>query len=86
MTVTLTDQAEQIVRKVLTEHPERSVEQVIEQALRSFDPEPATLAMDQQRTREHFKNWLEQLRKNAGFTPHLIDETYSREMIYQDHD
>lgn len=86
MTVTLTPQAEQIVRNVLTKRPEQSPEQIIEQALLSFEPEQATSPTYRQRTPEQFRNWLEQLRKNAVAVPHLRNETYSREMIYQDHD
>ena len=48
MTVILTAQAEQIVRNVLTRHPEQSAEQVIEQALQAIDPEQAESPAHQQ--------------------------------------
>lgn len=84
MTITLTPNAEQIVRDQLARHPEQSPEEVVEQALRSIQSQPISLSP--RRTREDFRVWLKEYTKLSDQIPNLPGETFSREMIYEDQD
>ncbi len=92
MTLTLTTEAEELLRSAMARHPGQSAEEVVEQALRSSlcdslsDEVQGTGSEQQGRTPEEFREWLDALRKDAKPAPHLAGETFSREMIYQDHD
>jgi phytoene/squalene synthetase len=87
MEVTLTAQAEEALRRELARSPGRQPEEVVEQALtemsRRSDVSSATgTAM----TRDGFRAWLQELRQGTRPAPHLVNETFPREMIYRDHD
>jgi hypothetical protein len=54
--------------------------QVLEQAA------PATTSVHPQRTPEEIRAWLDELAQFSDKIPAMPGETFSREMIYQDHD
>lgn len=60
---------------------EAYVEKILAQQLMS----PAT-EIRRPRTQEEVHAWLRELRRGAKPAPHLSNQTFSREMIYQDHD
>ena len=87
MQVTLIPQAEEALRQQLSRSPGRQAEEIVEEALtemgrRVVGSSAAKTGMKP----EDFRAWLQELRQGAKPAPHLVDETFPREMIYQDHD
>jgi hypothetical protein len=87
MEVTLTAQAEMALRRELARSPGRQPEEIVEEALtemgRRVDVSAATRT---ETTPEGFRAWLRELRQGAKPATHLVNETFPRDMIYQDHD
>jgi hypothetical protein len=92
MEITLTPHAEELLRSVLARHPEQSPDEVLEPALAErVERESAVEAASQPPkpkglTPEEFNNWLESFSRFSEQIPPMTGETFSREMIYQDHD
>jgi len=87
MEVTLTPQAEAALRQELIRSPGRRPEEIVEEALTDLGRRAAaSSATNGVTTREDFRAWLGELRRGAKPVPGLAEETFSREIIYQDHD
>lgn len=86
MQVTLTSRAEEALRQQLAHSPDRQPEEIVEEALtelgRRVGVPPGTSAA----APKSFRDWLQELREGSSPTPHLANETFSRDMIYRDHD
>ena len=87
MQITLTPEAEEALRQELARSPGRQPEEIVEQALTEMSRR-AILApqVTAGTTHEDFRAWLAELRQGAKPASHLDNETFSRQMIYQDHD
>jgi hypothetical protein len=87
MEVTLTPQAEQALRQQLARAPGRQPEEIVEEALTEMARRGgAPSAPKPGMTREDFRAWLQELRRGAKPDPSFANETFPRQMIYQDHD
>ena len=87
MQVTLTPQAEEALRQQLARSPGRQPEEIVEEALTEMGRRVVvSSAIKTGMAPEHFRAWLQELRQGAKPAPHLVNETFPREMIYQDHD
>ena len=87
MQVNLTPHAEELLRTALAQHPGRSPAQILEQALaEQVHRETAATLAKPKLTREEFHAWLDQFTAYSDKIPSMPGETFSREMIYQDHD
>jgi len=87
MEVTLTPQAEEALRQELARSPGRRPEEIVEEALTELSRHAAaSFATNGGMARQDFRAWLGELRQGAKPAPGLAEETFSREVIYQDHD
>jgi hypothetical protein len=92
MEIILTPHGEGLLRAALARHPERSPAEIVEQALAErFEREVVTdtsggLLQPKELTPEEFDSWLEAFTQFSDKIPPMPGETFSREMIYQDHD
>jgi hypothetical protein len=86
MQVTLTARAEEALRRQLARSPGRQPEEIVEEALTEIGRGVVSSATKRGMTAEDFRAWLQELREGAKPAPHLVNETFRREMIYQDHD
>jgi len=87
MQVTLTPQAEEALRQQLARSPGRQPEEIVEEALTELTRRVAAPVTTKSGTaREDFRAWLLELRRGAPPAPHVANETFSRQMIYEDHD
>jgi len=87
MEVTLTPQAQEALRQELVRSPGRRPEEIVEEALTELGRRAAaSSATNGGMTREDFRAWLGELRQGGKPAPGLAEETFSREIIYQDHD
>ena len=85
MQVTLNQHAAELLRGEQTRHPELSAAEIIEAALSAkIDPAPPPTV--RLRTPEEIQAWLDALVFDPKIVPAMPGETFSREMIYQDHD
>ena len=85
MNVTLSAHGVELLRAVRDRHPELSTAEILEAALAESlgrKREPCTPRM---RTREEIRDWLDELAYFSDKIPPRPGETFSREMIYQDH-
>lgn len=85
MNIELTPQGEALLRSALDRHPNQSPAEIVEQALaeRQARQEPPT---QRQHTPEEIRAWLDELAQFSDRIPAMPGETFSRQMIYQDHD
>jgi hypothetical protein len=86
MQIPLSPGGEQLLRDALARHPGQSPTQIVErllteQARRERPPRSGTKL-----TVESFHAWLDQFTVYSERIPSMPGETFSREMIYQDHD
>jgi hypothetical protein len=92
MEITLTPHAQALLRNALARHPGQSPSEILEQALaerierESVTELSAGLPQPKKLTPEGFDNWLKAFTQFSGKIPSMPGETFSREMIYQDHD
>ena len=87
MQVTLTPRAEEALRQQLAHSPGRQPEEVIEEALTEMGRRTgAPRGTGAVAAPESFRPWLRELREGSRPAPHLAAETFTREMIYRDHD
>jgi hypothetical protein len=85
--ITLTPQAEEALRQQLARSPGRHPEEIVEEALTEMGRRAVvSSATKTGMTPEGFRAWLQELRQGAEPAPHLVNETFPREMIYQNHD
>jgi len=85
MNVTLSPHGVELLRAVRDRHPELSPTEILEAALAESlerEPEPSVPRIH---TREEIRAWLDELSSLSDRIPPRPGETFSREMIYQDH-
>jgi hypothetical protein len=88
MNVKLTPNSEHLLREYLTRGPFHSPEEVIEHALEVLaqqEPTTGPHPSGPERTPEKFAAFLDALAAYSDKIPPQPGETFSREMIYQDH-
>ena len=82
MQVTLSQQAEELLRAALARHPGQSPAEILEQALAErVERETAATPAKQKLTREEFHAWLDKFTAYSDKIPSMPGETFSREMI-----
>jgi len=82
MNVTLSPHGTELLRAVHNRHPEQSVTEILEEALTErFGREIAA----PRRSPEEVRAWLDELASLSDRIPPRPGETFSREMIYEDH-
>jgi hypothetical protein len=87
MQVSLTPHAEDLLRDALARHPGQSPAQILEEALAEHvERETVAGPAKPKRTREEFDAWVRQFAAYSDKIPSMPGETFSRAMIYQDHD
>jgi len=85
--ITLTPHGEELLRVARERHPDQSPVEILEQALADHIAREQTAAQsNRKRTTAEFRAWLDEFSALSGRIPALPGETFSREMIYQDHD
>jgi hypothetical protein len=86
MKVKLTANSEHLLREYLTRRPYHSPEEVIEHALEVLAQQESRFHRSgPERTPEEFAAFLDALAAYSDKIPPKPGETFSREMIYQDH-
>jgi hypothetical protein len=85
MQVTLTPQAEEVLRQQLARSPGREPAKIVEEALTEMAQRQAVLSA-KTAPRKNFHAWVQELRQGVEPVPGLANETFRREAIYQDHD
>ena len=84
MNVLLSQNGADLLRAAQERHPEMSATEIVEAALAErLGREQSSSRL---RTREEIRVWLDELASFSGRIPAMPGETFSREMIYQDHD
>jgi hypothetical protein len=87
MNITLTPRSEELLRTELDRHPDQSPAEIVEQALADrLAREQALNPADRRRKREEIRAWLDELAQFSDKIPPMPGETFTREMIYQNHD
>jgi hypothetical protein len=86
----LTPHSEELLRSLLARHPERSPAEILEQALAGIaqegEPSPERLPEPKRLSDEEFQAVLDRMAQFSDKIPAMPGDTFSREMIYQDHD
>ena len=88
MNITLTPRAERLLEERLASGPYHQPEKVIERALEALAEKEATgqLEAGVDHTLARFDAFLDALAADSDEIPPMLEETFSRGMIYQDHD
>ena len=87
MNVKLTPHSEQLLREQLSRGLYHTPEEVIERALESLgENDRVSMPTGRRHTRKEFRAWLDAFAAYSDKIPSMPGETFSREMIYQDHD
>ena len=87
MDITLTPHGEELLRKALSRHRDQSPAEIVEEALADrIAREEAPGSTNRQFRREEIRAWLDELAQFSDKIPPMPGETFSREMIYQNHD
>ncbi len=85
MKITLTSHGKELLRVARERHPDLSAAEILEQALAERIAREQAAAPPK-RTREGFRAWRDEFAAFSEKIPPMPGETFSREMIYQDHD
>ena len=85
MNVTLSPHGVELLRAAHDRHPELSPAEILEAALAESLESEGESAVPRMRTREEIRAWLDELASLSDRIPPRPGETFSREMIYQDH-
>jgi len=90
MNITLTPEGEELLRAALDRHPGRTAAEIVEQALAERvareQASAPSVAPQRKRTPGEIRAWLDELAQFSNKIPPMPGESFSREMIYQDHD
>jgi hypothetical protein len=84
MEITLSPQAEELLRSVLARHLGQSPAEILEQAL--VEQAGREHLISTKLTPEEFDHWIEEFTGFSDKIPAMPGESFSREMIYRDHD
>ena len=74
-----------LLREMHNRHPEMSETDIVEEALAERVGRESGSMSPRPRTREEVRAWLDELGAFSDRIPARPGETFSREMIYQDH-
>jgi hypothetical protein len=86
MNITLTSHGEELLRRALSRHAGQSPAEIVEQALADrIAREQAHGPTNRPFGREEIRAWLDELARFSDKIPSMPGETFSREMIYQNH-
>lgn len=85
MNIRLNPRIEQLLKDQLAQGSFHSPEEVIERALQAWAERAAIAPSAQEKSPEEFEAFLDALTAYSGKIPPMPGETFSREMIYQDH-
>jgi hypothetical protein len=83
--IVLSPHAAELLRAAHERHPELSAAEILEQALSARFGREAESVAPRIRTGEEIRAWLDDLAALSDRIPAKPGETFSREMIYQDH-
>jgi hypothetical protein len=92
MEITLTPNGEGLLRVSLARHPDQSPAEIVELALAERVEREETIGVSvapsyaKSLTPEEFDRWLKAFTQFSDKIPPMPGETFSRTMIYQDHD
>ena len=85
MNVVLNQHGAELLRAARSRYPDMSAAEIVETALAGHMGSEQFSA-PRIRTREEIRRWLDELASFSAKIPAMPGETFSREMIYQDHD
>jgi hypothetical protein len=85
MTVTLSPHGAELLRAVRNRHPELSTAEILETALAESLERERESSAPRMLIREEVRAWLDELAALSNKIPPRPGESFSREMIYQDH-
>jgi hypothetical protein len=83
--VVLSAHGAELLRAAHNRHPEMSTAEILEQALSARFGREMESTAPRIRTGEEIRAWLDELAALSDRIPAKPGETFSREMIYQDH-
>jgi hypothetical protein len=90
MQITLTPHGEELLRSLLARQPGRSAAEIVEEALAGIEdataPSLGRLPEPKRLSHEEFQASLDRMAQFSDKIPAMPGQTFSREMIYQDHD
>ena len=88
MEITLTPHGEELLRSLLTRRPGQSPAEILEEALAGIAREAETSRLPEPKrlSHEEFQASLDRMAQFSDKIPSMPGQTFSREMIYQDHD
>jgi hypothetical protein len=86
MTVVLSPHGGELLRAARSRHPEKSAAEIIEEALTDRSARELESSASQPRTPGEIRAWLDELASLSDKTRPMPGETFSREMVYQEHD
>jgi hypothetical protein len=85
MNVVLSPHGAELLRAAHDRHPEMSQAEILEEALSERFGRELESTVPRVRTREEIRAWLDELAALSDRIPPRPGESFSREMIYQDH-
>lgn len=87
MKITLTARGEELLRVARERYPDQSPAEIVERSLADrVAREQITTPPTRQRTRAEFRAWLDEFAALSEKIPPMPGQTFSRDMIYQEHD
>ena len=86
MNVVLSPHGAELLRAAHGRHPEMSPAEILEEALSERFGRELDSTASRVPTREQIRAWLDELAALSDTIPPTPGESFSREMIYQDHD
>jgi hypothetical protein len=85
MNLLLSPHGAELLREMHDRHPEMTEAAIVEQALAERLSREEMVAPQQSRTAQEIRVWLNELAALSDKIPARLGETFSREMIYEDH-
>jgi hypothetical protein len=87
MRITLTPRGEELLRIAVESHPDESATEIVERALAErIAREQAVSRPSRKPTLEELRTWFDEFAAFSEKIPPMPGETFSRDMIYRDHD
>ena len=85
MTIILKPEQERVLLEAINSGLAHTADEALDQALDALRLRLPQLTLPQARTREEIRAWLDELAALSDRIPSRPGESFSREMIYQDH-